>query len=94
MYQGYMGMGFAPMGCSVDVDMSREEECVRVEQEQGATDIIDASGDEVPTSRYQSMYTRQAKPMDLRNLRRGAFQWTRTLYKHPIPAKMKEIGCV
>ena len=32
MYQGYMGMGFAPMGC-VDVDMSREEECVRIEQE-------------------------------------------------------------
>lgn len=31
MYQGgYLGMGFAPMGCG-DVDMSREEECVRIE---------------------------------------------------------------
>lgn len=46
--------------------MSREEECVKIECEQGADDE-----EEAPTSRFQSIYKRQAKPMDLRNLRGG-----------------------
>jgi len=46
--------------------MSREEECVRVESEHGA-----GEEDEAPTSRFQSIYRRQPKAMDLRSLKGG-----------------------
>ncbi|CDW76955.1 serine threonine protein kinase [Stylonychia lemnae] len=51
---------------TMDVNMSREEECVKVESEHGA-----GEEEEAPTSRFQSIYRRQPKPMDLRSLRGG-----------------------
>jgi len=49
--------------------MSREEECVRVESEHGA-----GEEDEAPTSRFQSIYRRQPKAMDLRSLKGGVWE--------------------